>query len=1427
MNILLCNERFLFRFGVDRVLLRLAEGFVAAGHQVTLMGNKCDLRVIQSGNYRFIEIPQEGDYINLNNYTLRWLEEHWGELWTEKNLPNIVMLAGWPFYEAIPFFVNKGLIVTYSDHGAVPLKGFEGRALDIQLKLQELRKKYVPFCDAIIPVSYFIATEDSAQYTGVHAKRHIIYSSADHLEKSLWVASNLEQAILSFDIAALVEAKKHHKIILNLGRWENGNYKNSSEVFNLASELKKHIDPIKLLILGDKDIVDVPPYLAEDVTLLGFPDDLTLQKIMKLADLGISVSLWEGFNLPLAEMQYLSKPVLVFDVGAHKEVVVDDYFLCRNNAEMIDKAIEVLSGRYFVSEDNYRGLRKYFRWQRTVEQYLFYITETVSKKKQVSAKYSIGINPAILIDVTNASRDPANSGVIRLTRRLARELQDHTKVFFVIWSDTLQAYVYPTSEEYLQLSQYNGPLVGNVEYTSRSYDNRIVLECHHIESHDMKWLLLTETVMEYRGHLIRQFAQDNKLYTAAIFHDAIPLTMPEFVKDAKIRENHADYMSGLRECTVIMPNSYFSAQELKKYWRSIGSEEYAENIIQTCPLPGEYAGVDRPVNINDSVLERDIITMLCVSTLEPRKNHRNLLTACLLLQERRPELEWELVLVGNRYAGADDIADYVQSAMKQCSRIKWLGITDDKTLAELYSNASFTIYPSVMEGYGLPIMESLWCGKPCICHNEGVMSELAQGGGCLTANTKDVEALYSAIEIMATSVFLRKKLAQEAITRPIKSWIEYGQEILHIFRNMSSMDNFNIDQFLYPDSFSSQWQMSHSERLALEAILQKIRPECSIEIGTFHGGSLSLLKKFSKHVYSIDIDASIPEKLGNFHNVTYLTGPSEEILPQLLEKLNTQNCSPDFILIDGDHSKQGVMRDLQTVLRYAPSRNLVVMMHDSFNPECRLGMLEVDWESSPYLQWVDLDFIPGRIIEHGGGGDGELWGGLGLACFSPHIRKEHLWVQYSAAKAHALLSESDPQKAAINPVGLLRENSSINHTNRILICSNAYPPNFIGGAELIAHQQAIELLSRGYAVQVFAGDASCQYPRLTLHQDLFDGINIHRLSIDQEDFNLGQSFLSQKAKELPFEKILDEFQPNIILFHNIKGLSLEYINIANRRGIKVLVTLHDHWGFCIKNTLLRPDNTICITFMDCSFCTQTDQKLVDEYKNYTLHTLQKADILVSPSHYLAEIYIRAGFSSQKIKVVNNGISFNRFDAIEKQPSKKVRYSFIGILEPHKGIGVLLEAFALMRDRDRAFLNIVGSGGLESQLKDYVHANQMEGSVHFWGKLDNARIHEVYAETDVYVLPSIWPENQPVTITEAMASSLPVIASNIGGNPELVEDGVTGFLFKAGNVFDLSWKMHYFLGNPTKLSKMGKAGRAKIENFTILRNVNDIVNVMEL
>ena len=1010
MRILICHERFLFRFGADRVLILLGKGLAERGHTVSIMANRYDRPIVEQFTARIVDVPEPpGRYFYLNEDTADWLRTNWDSLYDDRTRPDVVIVGGWPFFAAIPFFRSVCPEVVYIDFGAVPLEGYEDGALLTQQKLRQLRAEFLPQASRIVAISDFIRTTQSVVDSGDAVPAQTILLGADHVEDCLWASGQVQGAKASGEALAVVAGLKAagRKVIFSLGRWETGCYKNSSEALGLLRKIREQVPSAVLAILAPAD-VQVPSDLRDAVHPLGFPDDAELAEIMRQSDLGVSLSRWEGFNLPLAEMQWLDRPALAFDLAAHPEVILHPWFLCSDFAEMVGKSVAILSGTGLSREIQAQALERFrhrFRWSRMVQEYQQLLAGPVDSRVH------------LVIDVSNSTRDPANSGVIRVTRRFGRALQRGEDPLFVVWEGDANRYVLPTREEFTQLGQFNGPLLTSEERLSPSACERVDLEQALARfGRGDPWMIFSETMMEVRFRQVRRYIRGLDLRTAAIFYDAIPVLRPDLCNE-EMRANHRDYMTGLAECHVVVPISNYSAQCLRDFWYAQGVTGCA---IHADVLPGEFGGSGR---VTSPPPDSNEVRILCVSTLEPRKNHRRLVEACVALKQSQPNLRWKLTLVGNKYQGSFEIADWIQEVCRKHAEVQWLGIVDDDTLRRLYGEAAFTVYPSVIEGFGLPIVESIWHGRPCICSQDGVMGELAQEGGCLTVDVQDVGALSEAIAALAEDRQLRRRLSDQAVARKLKTWDAYVEEFMGVLsaaplpgrvtpaalqpvESAPAQDRpVPWTELLYPSCILEHWQMRDGERLALLGLLARHEPKCSIEIGTYYGGSLSQIAQFSDMVFSIDIDPDVVHRLPPIPNVTLLTGDSATVLPLLFRELTAARIAVDFILIDGDHSRAGLKRDVGLVLQYAPVKPLFVVMHDSFNPECRQALMECPWHESPYCHWVELDLVPGSPVEHGGPFKGELWGGLAVAYFQPDLRKGPLVIHRSADSLFRTMAE--------------------------------------------------------------------------------------------------------------------------------------------------------------------------------------------------------------------------------------------------------------------------------------------------------------------------------------------------------------------------------------------------------------------------------------
>ena len=402
---------------------------------------------------------------------------------------------------------------------------------------------------------------------------------------------------------------------------------------------------------------------------------------------------------------------------------------------------------------------------------------------------------------------------------------------------------------------------------------------------------------------------------------------------------------------------------------------------------------------------------------------------------------------------------------------------------------------------------------------------------------------------------------------------------------------------------------------------------------------------------------------------------------------------------------------------------------------------------------------------------------------------------------------------------------------KILVVSNFFPPHFVGGAEIVAFQLAQALAARGHSVRVFAGDASRNQPGYDTTDDLHEGLPVRRVALTHKDFQAGGNDVAHPEVDALFGELLDTWRPDLVHAHHLLGLSLGIVRSAHARGVPVYMTLHDHWGFCFNSTRITSAGQLCHDTSRCAtdcraFITAGEQPLPLSFRqDYIRWQLQAVTAFILPSHYLANTYRAAGLPTDRVHVIPNGIDLQRFSHPAPAPRSagteaRLRILFIGYMGPHKGVPQLLEALARLPGR-RLQVDFVGAGHALSDYRRALAASAPAVSAKFWGRLPNADVAHRLAQADVLVLPSVCPENQPVSITEAMACGLPVVASRIGGIPELVEHQVTGLLATAGDAAALAACLQHYLDHPAQLAAHGAAARARIQAFALSAQVDQL------
>jgi glycosyltransferase involved in cell wall biosynthesis len=406
---------------------------------------------------------------------------------------------------------------------------------------------------------------------------------------------------------------------------------------------------------------------------------------------------------------------------------------------------------------------------------------------------------------------------------------------------------------------------------------------------------------------------------------------------------------------------------------------------------------------------------------------------------------------------------------------------------------------------------------------------------------------------------------------------------------------------------------------------------------------------------------------------------------------------------------------------------------------------------------------------------------------------------------------------------------------RILIVSNFFPPKTIGGAEIVALRQAHALSVRDHKVVVLAGtEPTSEAPPGMLNFDVYEGLPVYRLSLRSLDPNLN-FYWPSAARRL--RALIDANGIEAVHFHNVMGLGANLIPAAKAARAYCVVTLHDHWGFCFRATRLRSNDALCNNFEECAGCRSAIQLQsglnlpMRLRRDYVRWCLDQADQLLTPSTYLTDTYVRAGVEPSKISVLSNGIDLDAVPDHPKEPSSNgvVTFLWSGYLGEHKGIEVLLKALRLLVEDQNLSARwqtmIAGDGHLRAAVEAKLDAYKLRAHVRSVGRLPRNELLELLRRSDVSVLTSIWPENEPVTMLEAIASGTAQIATRIGGSVELVEDGRTGFLITAGDPVELADAMRRYIMNPSLAEEHGARNRERRNNFDERKTIEALESIL--
>jgi glycosyltransferase involved in cell wall biosynthesis len=289
------------------------------------------------------------------------------------------------------------------------------------------------------------------------------------------------------------------------------------------------------------------------------------------------------------------------------------------------------------------------------------------------------------------------------------------------------------------------------------------------------WVVVPELMKPDEMRSVVRYCRARRLNLAVVFHDAIAVTHPELVS-TEIRRDFGAFIKYFCRCDLVVAVSRHSADELKAYAEREG---IALPNLTVCPNGASFPG-GRPIDREPA--EAPPVRAICVGTIDLRKNHTTLLKALDLIRRSHPSLDLKVTLVGNAYPGAENLAERVTLACRDNPNLEWKQGVSDEDLRKTYQSCHFTIFPSLLEGFGIPVLESIWHGRPCICSATGAVGEHSKGGGCATVDVTNPNELADAILRLAQDEPYRRRLTNEAKSRVLRTW---GQQAIDLVNELS------------------------------------------------------------------------------------------------------------------------------------------------------------------------------------------------------------------------------------------------------------------------------------------------------------------------------------------------------------------------------------------------------------------------------------------------------------------------------------------------------------------------------------------------------------------------------------------------------------------------------------------------------------------
>ena len=406
-----------------------------------------------------------------------------------------------------------------------------------------------------------------------------------------------------------------------------------------------------------------------------------------------------------------------------------------------------------------------------------------------------------------------------------------------------------------------------------------------------------------------------------------------------------------------------------------------------------------------------------------------------------------------------------------------------------------------------------------------------------------------------------------------------------------------------------------------------------------------------------------------------------------------------------------------------------------------------------------------------------------------------------------------------------------------------------GGSETYYFAVADALREMGHEVHFFAMEDGRNLP--CEDSDLF---------VPNRDYNGPSSPVAKASAALSivysgeakrrFQALCERVRPDVVhmnLVHRQITLSILDTPYLKLHHVPVVWTAHDYIAVCPSYTMLDSAGEVCEACLGGRFSNCLKRKCIKgsmaksgmamleaEFLKRT-HAYRKIDRVICPSQFLGAKMAEGGFPAQRLTWMPNFIPDGTLVEIDAAPIPEGRvpyFLYFGRLSAEKGVDVVMRAFArAVGDLPAGWrLEVAGDGSLRDELEELASDLGAAGRVGFLGFKAGAELRSLVKGARFTVVPSTWHENMPFSVMESLAAGTPVIGSCMGGVPELVTDGRTGFTFASGDVDELSDLLRFAAQLPDDdYRQMQRDGqgfvRERCSQFTYMNKLTELYDTL--